>query len=73
MTKTWPGLGRGLACAIACAAAATIGRSASTMAQPQIEVDQDDLAGIVRGPHGPEAGVWVIAETSDLQIGRAHV
>jgi len=26
----------------------------------------DDIAGTVRGPAGPEAGVWVIAETHDL-------
>jgi hypothetical protein len=25
-----------------------------------------DLGGVVRGPNGPEAGVWVIAETTDL-------
>jgi hypothetical protein len=25
-----------------------------------------DIAGRVTGPHGPEAGVWVIAETNDL-------
>ncbi|MES1255573.1 MAG: carboxypeptidase-like regulatory domain-containing protein, partial [Acidobacteriota bacterium] len=25
----------------------------------------DDIAGVVAGPHGPEAGVWVIAETTD--------
>src|SRR3974377_116966 len=25
-----------------------------------------DLGGVVAGPHGPEAGVWVIAETADL-------
>jgi len=29
-------------------------------------IDADDLGGIVTGPKGPEAGVWVIAETSDL-------
>jgi predicted small secreted protein len=29
-------------------------------------VDADDIGGIVTGPNGPEAGVWVIAETSDL-------
>ena len=29
-------------------------------------IDADDIAGIVTGPGGPEAGVWVIAETSDL-------
>jgi len=26
-----------------------------------------DIAGVVTGPNGPEAGVWVIAETHDLQ------
>jgi len=26
----------------------------------------NDIAGVVTGPSGPEAGVWVIAETSDL-------
>ena len=31
-----------------------------------IKIDNDDLAGVVTGPKGPEAGVWVIAETSDL-------
>ncbi len=29
-------------------------------------MDADDIAGIVRSAAGPEAGVWVIAETSDL-------
>ena len=31
-----------------------------------VTVDADDLGGVVSGPKGPEAGVWVIAETSDL-------
>ena len=31
-----------------------------------IAIDNDDLAGTVTGPSGPEAGVWVIAETTDL-------
>jgi hypothetical protein len=37
--------------------------------QPQgtpVAVDKDDLGGIVASAKGPEAGVWVIAETSDL-------
>ena len=29
-------------------------------------VDGDDLGGVVRSSKGPEAGVWVIAETKDL-------
>jgi hypothetical protein len=31
-----------------------------------VPVDNDDLGGVVMGPKGPEAGVWVIAETTDL-------
>ena len=29
-------------------------------------IGEGDLAGIVTGANGPEAGVWVIAETNDL-------
>ena len=29
-------------------------------------VGKNDLGGVVSGPKGPEAGVWVIAETTDL-------
>ncbi len=32
----------------------------------EIPMDADDIAGVVTGPKGPEAGVWVIAETTDL-------
>src|SRR5688500_8018390 len=39
---------------------------AQQAAAPAITVDADDLGGVVTGPKGPEAGVWVIAETSDL-------
>ena len=31
-----------------------------------VPMDTDDIAGVVTGPNGPEAGVWVIAETRDL-------
>lgn len=31
-----------------------------------IEAEDDDIAGVVTGKNGPEAGVWVIAETFDL-------
>ncbi len=33
---------------------------------PAIPMDDDDIAGVVTGPAGPEAGVWVIAETREL-------
>jgi hypothetical protein len=35
---------------------------------PQVAIDADDIGGVVRGPGGPEAGVWVIAETRDLPV-----
>jgi hypothetical protein len=31
-----------------------------------VQVDSDDIGGVVTGKSGPEAGVWVIAETKDL-------
>ncbi|MGH9144722.1 MAG: carboxypeptidase regulatory-like domain-containing protein, partial [Vicinamibacterales bacterium] len=31
-----------------------------------VAVDADDLGGVVSTAGGPEAGVWVIAETADL-------
>ncbi|MGY8777980.1 MAG: hypothetical protein ACKVIN_07635, partial [Longimicrobiales bacterium] len=31
-----------------------------------IILDEDDIGGVVTSAAGPEAGVWVIAETDDL-------
>jgi hypothetical protein len=31
-----------------------------------VTVHADEIGGVVSGAKGPEAGVWVIAETSDL-------
>src|SRR5262249_263644 len=39
---------------------------AQLAAQGTVAVDTDDIGGVVTGPSGPEAGVWVIAETGDL-------
>ena len=36
------------------------------LAAQVVPIDANDIAGVVTGPHGPEAGVWVIAETHDL-------
>ena len=33
-----------------------------------VAIDPDDIGGVVTGPNGPEAGVWVIAETPDLPV-----
>jgi hypothetical protein len=35
-------------------------------AQTAVAIDADDIGGVVTGPNGPEAGVWVIAETTEL-------
>ena len=37
------------------------------LAGPTASAGGDDITGIVQGPRGPEAGVWVIAETNDLE------
>lgn len=36
--------------------------------QAAIQIDPDDIGGVITGPNGPEAGVWVIAETRDLPV-----
>lgn len=51
-----------LAAGLTLALAAPYARQAA----PDIPRDADDIAGVVTGPDGPEAGVWVIAETKDL-------
>jgi hypothetical protein len=39
---------------------------AQLSAQTAVAIDSDDIGGVVTGASGPEAGVWVIAETNDL-------
>jgi hypothetical protein len=45
--------------------ASLAGVQGQTTPQANVAVDNDDIAGVVTGPRGPEAGVWVIAETRD--------
>jgi hypothetical protein len=40
---------------------------------PGIAIDDDDIAGVVSSAAGPEAGVWVIAETDDLDTRFARI
>ena len=42
------------------------GMSACQMGGGAVAIDQDDLGGVVTSGKGPEGGVWVIAETTDL-------
>jgi hypothetical protein len=40
---------------------------------PDIELDGDDIGGVVASAKGPEAGVWVIAETADFESRYAKI
>ncbi|HTV02600.1 MAG TPA: carboxypeptidase-like regulatory domain-containing protein [Luteitalea sp.] len=44
----------------------TLGGQAAQGPAAGIAKDADDIVGVVTGPKGPEGGVWVIAETTDL-------
>jgi hypothetical protein len=58
---------RAASVAVACATlAAAVDTSARQQAADAVRVDPDDIGGVVTGPRGPEAGVWVIAETTEL-------
>ena len=41
-------------------------RRARNKAAAAVSIGATDIGGVVTGPNGPEAGVWVIAETTDL-------
>src|SRR5437016_4726702 len=38
----------------------------SSQQSAAVRIDNDDIGGVVTSAKGPEAGVWVIAETTDL-------
>jgi hypothetical protein len=40
---------------------------------PAVTIGDTDLGGVVTGPRGPEAGVWVIAETTELGTKMAKI
>ena len=48
------------------AAAAVLLIAARLPSPKAVQVGENDIGGVVTGPKGPEAGVWVIAETSEL-------
>ena len=57
-----------LAVGIAVLLAASLTRvSAQQPVGAQVPIDNDDIGGVVTSSRGPEAGVWVIAETDDLE------
>ena len=45
------------------------GYALNAASTPNVAIDADDIGGVVMNPSGqPEAGVWVIAETHDLDV-----
>src|SRR6187200_3481693 len=60
--KRKPSIGMLGASFVALAAIAAI----TPAAAQQVRIDADDIGGVVTSAKGPEAGVWVIAETRDL-------
>jgi len=55
---------------LAVCAVALAGYSLPLLVKPvvaqNVAIDSNDIGGVVTGPSGPEAGVWVIAETREL-------
>jgi hypothetical protein len=50
-----------------------VATSASQVNGGGVPIDADDIGGVVSGTRGPEAGVWVIAETRDLPTKFARI
>lgn len=67
MTPRWIG---STALLLGLIAVASTWPPARPAAQPSlgvgVQIDNDDIGGVVTGKGGPEAGVWVIAETTEL-------
>src|SRR5262252_1455293 len=55
-----------LAVGIAVLLATSPARLNAQQTPPGVSIGDSDLGGVVTSAHGPEAGVWVIAETTDL-------
>jgi hypothetical protein len=58
---------RGLALVIVAALIGASGASRAQQGAAGVAIDRDDIGGTVTSTNGPEAGVWVIAETNDFQ------
>ena len=52
---------------------ASSGTQAQQPAGGAVRIDNNDIGGVVTGPNGPEAGVWVIATTTDLPTKFARI
>src|SRR5436305_5521530 len=59
-------LGIAAAAVVTLAAAPTSKIAAQESSASAVAIDDDDIGGVVTSRFGPEAGVWVVAETKDL-------
>ena len=66
----WPFRAVSLALVLGAAAAPLTAQQSVTT---QIAIDSDDIGGVVSSSSGPEAGVWVIAETTELPTKYAKI
>ena len=58
---------RALFCGVAAiAVAAFLVATPARLSAQNVPIDGKSISGVVKSPHGAEAGVWVIAETNDL-------
>ncbi|MGN6749812.1 MAG: carboxypeptidase-like regulatory domain-containing protein [Xanthobacteraceae bacterium] len=64
---------RGCFAAVFAVAGLLLANPARLAAQTEVAIDADDIGGVVSGPRGPEAGVWVIAETRELPTRNAKM
>ena len=60
-------------CATVVLASSVTGMGARQTAGNAVAIDNDDIGGVVTSSKGPEAGVWVIAETKELPTGFSRI
>jgi len=71
LTWCWPAAA--LVAAIIAACATEMSDKGAPQRAASVQIDGDDIGGVVTGPNGPEAGVWVIAETRELPTRFARI
>ena len=57
---------RSLIASAAAIASAILAAPIAAQQAPAVSIGKVDIGGVVRSAAGPEAGVWVIAETTEL-------
>jgi hypothetical protein len=59
---------RAICIAVLLSVTVAFARAQQQRANEAVAIDPDDIGGVVTSPTGPEAGVWVVAETRDLGV-----